>query len=71
MDSSEDEIYINEGEIQGPKPEISKEKEKELLKKGVDSTCSFSLNVNKGNGFFCQIFYNGKNYNVLIINKKK
>ena len=70
-DFSEDEIYINEGQIPGLKPEISEEKRNELLKKGYDSTCQISIpDVKKGNGFFCQIFYNGKNYNVLILNNK-
>ena len=36
MDSTEDEIYINEGENQGPKPEILIKKEKDkLIKKWV------------------------------------
>ena len=71
MDSSEDDIYINEGYIQGPKPQISIEQKNELLKKGYDSTCKISIpDVNQGNGYFCQILYNGKNYNVLILNHK-
>ena len=71
IDSSDDDIYINEGEIAGSKPEISNKQKEELLRKGFDSTCKISLpDVKKGNGFFCQIFYNGKNYNVLILNKK-
>ena len=71
MDSSEDEIYINEGYIEGPKPQISIQKKEELLKKGYDSTCKISIpDVKNGNGFFCQFFYNGKNYKVLILNNK-
>ena len=70
IDSSDDDIYINEREITGPKPEISNEQKEELLRKGYDSTCKISLpDVKKGNGFFCKIFYNGKNYNILILNK--
>ncbi len=70
-DSSEDDIYINEGYIKGPKPQISDEQKKELLQKGKDSTCKISIpDVNKGNGYFCKIFYNGKKYNVLILNHK-
>ncbi len=69
MDSSEDDIYINEGYIQSPKPKISIEQKNELLKKGYDSTCKISIpDVNKGNGYFCQIFYNRQNYDVLILN---
>ena len=41
MSSSEnDYTYINEGEIEGEKPEIIEEERNELLKKGEDSTCS-------------------------------
>ena len=71
MNSCEDDIYVNEGYIQGPKPKISPKKENELIKKGYDSTCKISIpDVNQGNGYFCQIFYNGKKYNVLILNHK-
>ena len=53
------------------KPKISKKQIDELLRKGYDSTCKISLpDIKKGNEFFCQIFYNRKNYNVLILNKK-
>ena len=69
MDSSDDDIYINQAYIPGPKPEISIKQKNELLKKGYDSTCKIVIDdANIGNGFFCQIFYNGNNYNVLIIN---
>ena len=72
MSSSEDDdTYINEGEIEGEKPEITEEERNELLKKGEDSTCKISLpDINQGNGFFCQILYKEKKYNVLIIRNK-
>ncbi len=71
MESSENDIYINEAKIPGEKPEISSEQKKELLKKGEDSTCRISIpDVKIGNGFFCQIFYNENNYNVLILKNK-
>ncbi len=71
MESSENDIYINEAKIPGEKPEISSEQKKELLKKGDDSTCKISIpDVKKGNGYFCQISYNKNNYNVLILNNK-
>ena len=71
MNSSEDDIYINKAEISGTKPIISLEKRNEVFKKGYDSICKISIpDINKGNGFFCQIFYNRKNYNVLILNNK-
>ncbi len=37
MDSSFNDIYINEANIPGEKPEISSEQKKELLKKGETS----------------------------------
>ncbi len=36
MNSSEDDIYINKGEVSGPKPKIFIEKRNEVLKKGYD-----------------------------------
>ena len=68
MSSSEDDdTYINEGEIEGEKPEITEEERNELLKKGEDSTCKISLpDINQGNGFFCQILYKEKKCNVLL-----
>ncbi len=71
MNSSEDDIYMDKAEISGTKPKISIEKRNEVFKKGYDSICKISIpDINKGNGFFCQIFYNRKNYNVLILNNK-
>ena len=71
MDSSFNDIYINEANIPGEKPEISSEQKKELLKKGDDSTCKISIpDVKIGNGYFCQISFNKNNYNVLILNNK-
>ena len=59
--SEDDNTYINEGAIEGDKPKITEKQRNELLKKGEDSTCKISLpDINKGNGFFCQ-----------ILNKKK
>ena len=60
MSSSEDDdTYINEGEIEGEKPEITEEERNELLKKGEDLTCEISLpDINKGNRFFYEILYN-------------
>ena len=71
MDSSRYDIYIYDHIIPGPKPEISIEQRNELLEKGKDSICKISLpDINFGNGYFCQIFYNEKKYNVLIINNQ-
>ena len=72
MSSSEDDdTYINEGEIEGEKPEITTKQRNELLKKGEDSRCKISLpDINQGNGFFCQILYKEKKCNVLIISNK-
>jgi len=65
---SDDEIYINEAIMSGEKPKISEEKRNELLQIGKDSICKISLpDMNYGNGYFCQINYNGNKYNVLII----
>ena len=72
MSSSEDDdTYINEGEINKNKPKITEKQRNELLKKGEDSTCKISLpDINQGNGFFCQILYEEKKCNVLIIRNK-
>ena len=72
MSSSEDDDnYINEGAIEGDKPKITEKQRNELLKKGEDSTCEISLpDINKGNGFFCEILYNENKCNVLIIRNK-
>ena len=71
MDTSENDIYINKGYIQGLKPKISIAQKNELLTKRYDSTCKISMpEVNKGYGYFCQILYNGQNYNVHILNHK-
>ncbi len=72
MSSSEDDDnYINEVEIEGDKPKITEKQRNELLKKGEDSTCKISLpDINKGNGFFCEILYNENKSNVLIIRNK-
>ena len=68
MSSSEDDDnYINEGEIEGDKPKITEKQRNELLKKGEDSTCKISLpDINKGNGFFCQILYKKKKVMFLL-----
>ena len=71
MDSSRYDIYIYDHITPGPKPEISIEQRNELLEKGKDSICKIYLpDINFGNGYFCQIFYNEKKYNVLIINNQ-
>ena len=72
MSSSEDDDnYINEVEIEGDKPKITEKQRNELLKKGEDSTCKISLpDINKGNGFFCQMLYNENKCNVLIVRNK-
>ena len=67
MDYSVEKININEGKIQGEKPNISTQKNK-LLKMAENLICKFSLLDE--NGFFCQIIYNNKKYNVLIIKNK-
>ena len=71
MDSSRYDIYIYDHITPGPKPEISIEQRNELLEKGKDSICKISLpDINFGNRYFCQIFYNENKYNVLIINNQ-
>ena len=71
MDSSRYDIYIYDHITPGLKPEISIEQRNELLEKGKDSICKISLpDINFGNRYFCQIFYNENKYNVLIINNQ-
>ena len=71
MDSSRYDIYIYDHITPGPKPEFSIEQRNESLEKGKDSICKISLpDINFGNGYFCQIFYNENKYNVLIINNQ-
>ena len=68
MSSSEDDdTYINEGEIEGEKPEITEEERNELLKKGEDSKCQISLpDINQGNGFFFKFYIRKKNIMFLL-----
>ena len=72
MNSSDDDIYINEKIISGKnKPEISEGQKKKLLDIGKNSIYKIKLlDINSGNGFFCQVNYEGKKYEILIINEK-